>query len=81
MRMSQRFGETLRKAPADAHTMGHGTLVRAGYIRQVAPGTFSYLPLGVRATRRIRAVIRAEIEGIGVADVLRDVLRQVEVPR
>jgi len=69
MRMSKRFGETLRKAPADAQTIGHGLLVRAGYIRQVAPGLFSYLPLGVRALRRIRAVIRAEIEGMGGEEV------------
>jgi len=79
--MSKRFGETLRKAPADAQTHGHGLLVRAGYTRQVAPGTFSYLPLGVRALRRIRAVIRAEIEGIGGQEVAMPLVQSAKLLR
>ncbi|KPK60779.1 MAG: hypothetical protein AMS21_09315, partial [Gemmatimonas sp. SG8_38_2] len=79
--MSKRFGDTLRKAPADAQTTGHGLLVRAGYIRQVAPGIFSYLPLGVRALRRIRAVIRAEIEGIGGQEVAMPLVQPAKLLR
>jgi prolyl-tRNA synthetase len=79
--MSNRFGETLRKAPADAVTTGHGLLVRAGYIRPVAPGIFSYLPLGVRTLRRIRAVIRAEIEAIGGEEVAMPLVQPAKLLR
>jgi len=81
MRMSKRFGETLRKAPADAQTTGHGLLMRAGYIRQIAPGIFSYLPLGVRALRRIRAVIRAEIGSLGGEEVTMPLVQPAKLLR
>lgn len=69
MRMSQLFGETLRAPPAEAETVGYGLLVRAGYIRQHAPGIFSYLPLGRRVMRKIMAILRDEMEAIGGQEV------------
>lgn len=65
MRMSHQFGQTLRKAPAVAESPGHGLLLRAGYVRPLAPGLLSYLPLGLRSLRKIEAILREELEGIG----------------
>jgi len=45
MRMSMLFGQTLREAPSDVEVASHGLLLRAGFIRQLAAGIFSYLPL------------------------------------
>ena len=76
MRMSQLFGETLRAPPAEAETVGHGLLVRAGYIRQHAPGIFSYLPLGRRAMRKIVAIVRDEMEAIGGQEVAMPIIQR-----
>ena len=53
MRMSHLFSQTLRDAPADAETPGHQYLLRAGFIRQLATGIFSYLPLARRSLTKI----------------------------
>ena len=65
MRMSQLFSQTLREAPADAQSEGFALLVRAGFIRQIAAGIFATLPLGMRALRKIEAVLREEMNAIG----------------
>jgi prolyl-tRNA synthetase len=65
MRMSQMFGGTLREAPAEAEIASHRLLVRAGYIRQVAAGIFSYLPLARRALTKIENIMREEMNAIG----------------
>ncbi len=69
MRMSRLFGVTLRKPPAEADTPGHGYLLRAGYIRAVAPGIFSYPPLGLRSLRKIEAVLREELNSLGGQEI------------
>ncbi len=69
MRMSRLFGETLRTTPAEAESEGHGLLLRASYLRGVAPGIFSYLPLGLRTAAKIEAIVRQEMEGIGAQEV------------
>ena len=53
MRMSQTFGETLREPPADVDTPGYALLLRAGYLRPLAPGLFCYLPLGLRSLNTV----------------------------
>ena len=65
MRMSQLFSQTLREAPADAQSEGFALLVRAGFIRQIAAGIFATLPLGLRALRKIEAIMREEMNAIG----------------
>jgi prolyl-tRNA synthetase len=65
MRMSQLFSETLREVPADAEVSSHQLLLRAGFIRQIATGVFSYLPLGQRSARKIEQMMREEIDAIG----------------
>jgi prolyl-tRNA synthetase len=58
MRMSQLFSETLREVPADAEVASHQLLLRAGFIRQIATGIFSYLPLGQRSARKLEQIMR-----------------------
>ncbi|ANE04268.1 proline--tRNA ligase [Corynebacterium crudilactis] len=69
-RLSTLFLRTLREDPADAEVPSHKLLVRAGYIRRVAPGVYSWLPLGLRALRKIEAVVREEMDAIGGQELL-----------
>jgi prolyl-tRNA synthetase len=69
MRMSQLFSQTLREAPAEADSASHQLLVRAGFIRQLAAGIFSYLPLARRSLNKIEDIIRLEIEAIGGQEI------------
>ncbi|MGA9899014.1 MAG: proline--tRNA ligase [Terriglobales bacterium] len=64
-RWSQLFIPTLREAPADAEVASHKFLVRAGYIRQLAAGIYSYLFLGNRSFNKIAAIVREEMDKIG----------------
>jgi len=75
MRMSQHFGETLRKPPAEADSPGYELLLRAGYIRPLAPGLFSYLPLGLRSLRKIEEILREELDGIGGQEIAMPVVQ------
>ncbi len=70
LRMSQLFVRTLRDDPADAEVPSHRLLVRAGYVRRVAPGIYTWLPLGLRVLRRIERVIRTEMNAIGGQELL-----------
>ena len=70
LRMSSLFLRTLREDPADAEVPSHKLLVRAGYVRRVAPGIYSWLPLGVRMLERVSAVVREEMDAIGAQEVL-----------
>ncbi len=69
MRMSSLFVRTLREDPADAEVASHRLLVRAGYIRRVAPGLYSWLPLGYRVLRKIEDIIRDEMDDMGAQEV------------
>jgi len=69
LRMSTLFLRTLREDPVDAELPGHRLLVRAGYIRRVAPGIFTWLPLGLRVLRRVEAVVREEMDRIGAQEL------------
>src|SRR5246500_1890582 len=64
-RWSELFIPTLREAPADAEVASHKYLVRAGYIRQLAAGIYSYLFLGQRAILKITNIVREEMDKIG----------------
>ncbi len=70
--MSTLFLRTLREDPADAEVASHKLLVRAGYIRRVAPGIYSWLPAGLRVLRNVEKVVREEMDGIGA--------QQIELP-
>lgn len=68
--MSRLFLRTLREDPADAEVTSHKLLVRAGYMRRVAPGVYSLLPLGLRLMRNIETVVREEMDAIGAQEIL-----------
>jgi prolyl-tRNA synthetase len=65
LKMSSLFLRTLREDPADAEVTSHRLLVRAGYVRRVAPGIFTLLPMGLRVLRNVERVIRSEMDAIG----------------
>ncbi|EFL05979.1 proline--tRNA ligase [Streptomyces sp. AA4] len=67
--MSSLFLRTLREDPADAEVPSHRLLVRAGYVRRVAPGGYSWLPLGLRVLRRVEEVVREEMNAIGAQEI------------
>ncbi|KMV21136.1 proline--tRNA ligase [Mycobacterium heckeshornense] len=69
-RMSELFVRTLREDPADAEVPSHKLLIRAGYIRPVGPGLYSWLPLGLRVLRKIERVVREEMNAIGGQEIL-----------
>ncbi|WP_094292147.1 proline--tRNA ligase [Mycobacterium neumannii] len=69
-RMSELFLRTLRDDPADAEVPSHKLLIRAGYIRPVGPGLYSWLPLGLRVLRNIERVVRDEMTAIGGQEIL-----------
>ncbi len=79
MRISQLFGQTLRESPAEAEAESHQLLLRAGFIRQLAAGVFSYLPLARRSMNKIEAIIREEIEAIGGQEVTMPVVHPAEI--
>jgi prolyl-tRNA synthetase len=68
--MSSLFLRTLREDPADAELPSHKLLVRAGYIRRVSPGIYTWLPLGLKVLRRVEAIVREEMDAIGAQELL-----------
>jgi len=79
VQMSNIFGRSLREAPADAEMPGHALLVRAGLIRPLAAGVYTYLPLGWRVIRRIEQIIREEMDAIGGQEMLMPVMQPAEL--
>jgi prolyl-tRNA synthetase len=77
-RLSQAFIPTLKDAPADAEAISHKLMVRAGLIRQLGAGLWSYLPAGWRVERKVEAIIREEMEAIGCQEMLMPVLMPAE---
>ena len=68
--MSELFLRTLRDDPADAEVASHKLLIRAGYVRPVAPGLYSWLPLGLRVLRNIERVVREDVPEIRAVEQL-----------
>src|SRR6266540_5048742 len=69
MRFSKLFARTLREAPADADVASHVLLLRAAYIRKVAAGIYTMLPLGWRQLRKIEAIVREEMNASGAQEI------------
>ena len=80
-RRSQTFLPTLKDAPADAEAISHKLMVRAGLIRQMGAGLWTYLPAGWRAERKAEAVIREEMDRIGGQEFRLPALLPAEVWR
>src|SRR6478735_4122268 len=79
VRASQLFLPTLREAPAEADAVSHKLLVRAGFIRQVSAGLWSFTPLGWRVHRQVEQVIREEMDAIGAQEWLAPVLTPAQL--
>ncbi|MFF4323034.1 proline--tRNA ligase [Streptomyces sp. NPDC001568] len=69
-RMSRLMAKTLREDPADAETLSHRLLVRAGYVRRSSAGVWTWLPLGKRVLDNVTRVVREEMDAIGAQEVL-----------
>ena len=69
LRMSSLFLRTLREDPADAEVPSHRLLVRAGYVRRVAPGIYTWLPLGYHVYRNVERIVREEMDAAGFQEV------------
>jgi len=70
---------TLREAPADAEIVSHKLLLRAGLIRKLAGGVYTFLPLGLRALRKVEQIIREEMDRAGAIEVLMPALQPPEI--
>ena len=79
MRASQFFIVTLKEAPTDAEVVSHKLMTRAGMIRKLAGGIYSYLPMGLRVIRKIEAIIRAEMNRAGAIELLMPVVQPAEL--
>jgi len=77
--MSNLFGATLRTAPGRTEAEGHQLLVRAGFVRQLGQGIFSYLPLGWRSLKKIEGILREEMEAVGGQELSMPVVQPAEV--
>ncbi|HEX8559074.1 MAG TPA: proline--tRNA ligase [Pyrinomonadaceae bacterium] len=79
MRWSQFFIPTLREDPADAEVVSHRLLLRAGYIRQLGAGVYSFLPLGWRVAQRAARVVREEMEAVGAQEFFLPAIHPADV--
>ena len=79
MKMSHIFGQTLRDAPTDADVASHHLLLRAGFIRPLGAGIFSYLHLAKRSMQKIEAILRDELDRIGGQEISMPVVHPAEL--
>jgi prolyl-tRNA synthetase len=79
MRMSSLFSTTLREAPTGTEAISHQLLLRAGFIRQLGQGLFSYLPLARRSMTKVENIIREEINAIGGQEITMPVVHPAEL--
>jgi prolyl-tRNA synthetase len=79
MRAGRLFGQTLRDAPSDAQVPSHKLLVRGAFIRQVAAGSFAWLPLGRRVLIRLERIVREEMDAAGASELLMPILQPAEL--
>ncbi|HEY6728126.1 MAG TPA: proline--tRNA ligase [Polyangiaceae bacterium] len=78
MRIQSGLFPTLREAPSDATSVSHVLLTRAGYVRRVGAGIYSYLPLGLRVQRKVESIVREEMDRAGAQEVLLPALLPAE---
>lgn len=81
MRMTNLLVPTLREVPSEAEIMSHRLMLRAGYIRRMAAGIYSYLPLGLRSLKKVENIIREEMDRAGAQELLMPALLPAEAYR
>jgi prolyl-tRNA synthetase len=79
MKASQFFISTLKEAPADAEVVSHQLMMRAGLIKRLGAGIYSYLPMGLRVIRKVEAIIREEMNRVGAVELLMPVVQPAEL--
>ncbi|MGZ9057866.1 MAG: proline--tRNA ligase, partial [Burkholderiaceae bacterium] len=79
MRARHFFISTLKEAPADAEVISHSLMLRAGMIRRLAAGIYTYMPIGLRSIRKIEAIIREEMNRAGAIELLMPVVQPAEL--
>jgi prolyl-tRNA synthetase len=79
MRWSQTLIATLREAPADAEILSHKLLLRAGLLRKLAGGVYTFLPLGLRSLRKVEQIVREEMNRAGAVEVLMPALQPPDI--
>ncbi|MYD44600.1 MAG: proline--tRNA ligase [Gammaproteobacteria bacterium] len=79
MLASQVLSPTLRDDPANADVVSHKLLLRAGFLRQLASGLFTWLPLGLRVVHKVEAIVREELNRIGAQEILMPVVQPAEI--
>jgi prolyl-tRNA synthetase len=79
MRASQTFISTLKEAPSDAEIISHRLMMRAGFIKRLGAGIYSYMPLGLRVIRKVEAIIREEMLRAGAVELLMPVVQPAEL--
>ena len=79
MKMSKLFVQTLREFPNDAEAISHKLLVRAGYIKKVANGIYTYMPLAQRVLTKISNIVREEMNASGAQELLMPFVEPAEV--
>jgi len=79
MRARQFFISTLKEAPADAEVISHSLMLRAGMIKKLAAGIYTYMPMGLRSIRKIEQIIREEMNRAGAVELLMPVIQPAEL--
>ena len=79
MKASQTFISTLKEAPADAEVASHRLMLRAGMIKRLGAGIYTYMPLGLRVIRKVEAIIRDEMNRAGAVELLMPVVQPAEL--
>src|SRR6478736_3123389 len=79
MRFSRLLVPTLREPPAEAEVVSHIYLIRGGYIRKLAAGIYSLLPLGLRVVQKIERIVREELNAAGCQEVLLPMVHPAEL--
>jgi prolyl-tRNA synthetase len=79
MKASQFFVSTLKEAPADAEVVSHQLMMRAGFIKRLGAGIYSYMPMGLRVIRKVEHIIREEMNRAGAVELLMPVVQPAEL--
>jgi prolyl-tRNA synthetase len=79
MKASRFFVATLKEAPADAEIVSHRLMLRAGLIKRLSAGIYSYMPMGLRVIRKVEAIIREEMNAAGAVELLMPVVQPAEL--
>src|SRR5881227_2932705 len=79
MRVSRYFLSTLKEAPAEAELVSHRLMLRAGLIKRLAAGVYTWMPLGLRVLRKVEAIVRDEMNRAGAVELLMPVVQPAEL--